>query len=65
MEEGTIPQWGARFFEEIDHPYLKEPYAGEERPKMYRLIQGDRGYWARRERQDWADMPNLWGPYDD
>ena len=50
MEEGSTPQWGARFFEEVDHPYLKEPYAGEERPKMYRLIQGETGYWARRER---------------
>jgi hypothetical protein len=25
----------------------------------YELIQGDQGYWARRERKDWGDCPDL------
>jgi len=24
----------------------------------------DNGYWERRKRSDWADMPKLWGPFD-
>ena len=32
---------------------------------QYELLEGGNGYWERRERGDWQDMPNLWGPFDE
>jgi len=34
-------------------------------PVFWEMIEGEKGYWARRERGDWSDMPNLWGPWTD
>ena len=38
---------------------------GEDIPIQWLFIMGDKnGYWERRERGDWNDMPKLWGPFD-
>jgi hypothetical protein len=37
------------------------------KPVMWQLKnnKGDgKGYWERRSKGDWADMPNLFGPFD-
>ena len=32
---------------------------------MYELIEGDgHGYFERRERKDWDDLPRLFGPFE-
>jgi len=59
-DEGQTQKQGYNFFREVPHPYTTK---GESREKMYELIEGERGYWARRENGDWDDMPNLWGPW--
>jgi len=30
---------------------------------QWELREDDQGYWERRKRSDWQDMPNLWGPF--
>ena len=68
IEDGTMPKWKPQFFREIDHPYAKADgifKAPETSPKFYELVEGEKGYWERRENQDWSDMPNLWGPFTD
>jgi hypothetical protein len=33
----------------------------------YELIENDgddKGYFERRKNKDWADMPKLWGPFN-
>ena len=65
QEAGEV--WKPNFFEEVPHPFLKEGHGlpiGEEHPIMWKLIEGEKGYWERRARGDWSDMPNLWGPFD-
>lgn len=50
----------------VDHPFLKECgdfQSNTEKPVQFELIEGKDGYWERRERGDWADMPKLWGPF--
>ena len=65
MDKGAFT-WKPNFFELVDHPYMtadNQPIdTKEEKPHQWRLIQGEKGYWERRKRQDWSDMPYLWGP---
>jgi hypothetical protein len=53
----------------VPHPKIKsndELNSKEENgPIFYELVEEENGYFERRDRQDWADMPNLWGPWDD
>lgn len=68
VAEGKIEPWKPRFFKEIPHPYVQSNDvvdSKEEKPIMYELIEGEKGYWERRANKDWADMPNLWGPWKD
>jgi hypothetical protein len=30
-----------------------------EMDQHYQIIEGDKGYWARRERKDWVDCPDI------
>jgi hypothetical protein len=66
MEAGQLPQFKGNFFREIPHPHITDELEHhEEKPIMYELIEDDdNNYWARRQRRDWAGMPNLWGPFD-
>ena len=32
---------------------------------QWELREDDQGYWEKRKRGDWQDMPNLWGPFED
>lgn len=66
MEDGHIPKFKPNFFRQITHPFVRndELPTGEEQPLIFELVEGDKGYWERRERQDWSDLPNLWGPFD-
>ena len=57
-----------KFFKEIDHPFIKKPcefIQNCDKPFCYELIKGQNGYWERRERQDWKDLPNIFGPFDE
>ena len=38
---------------------------GQENPIMYEFIEGEKGYWERRNNKDWDDLPNLFGQYED
>ena len=65
-EEGKLPPHESKFFTKVIHPFIKNNEfleTGFEQPCMYTLVDDDSGYWKRRERQDWDDMPNLWGPW--
>ena len=58
-----------RFFRPVPHPYVTTDMidTGDTVPLLYELIENEgdnKGYWERRERQDWSDMPNLWGPFE-
>lgn len=71
MEEdnGLKPQ-PPRFFRERNHPFITEGQldVGTEECLQYELIENEgdgRGYWERRQRGDWEDMPNLWGPWEE
>lgn len=68
MEKGQL-QHKPLFFEKIDHPQLSQTQHlikhNEEKPIQYRLITGEKGYWERRKRGDWSDLPYLWGPPDE
>ena len=61
--------WQPKFFVLRKHPYIKDNKmiaTHEDRPAFYDIIEGagdQKGYWERRERGDWSDMPNLWGPF--
>ena len=58
------------FFREVDHPYkaqLKGIFGPNVRDTIYTLIENEgdnKGYWERRARGDWSDLPSLWGPFD-
>lgn len=69
MEDGLIPRNKPFFFKEIPHPWLENNDrldTKENYPLFYEFIEGtNKGYWERREKQDWEDMPNLWGPFED
>jgi len=55
------------YFEMVRHPFLKDNSiinTNEKVPVKWQLIQGPKGYWERRERGDWADALQLWGPFD-
>jgi oxysterol-binding protein-related protein 3/6/7 len=63
--EETGEQWEPRFFRKVEHPFLRKGDAmvktiKEDEPVMWELIEGENGYWERRKRGDWADMPRLW-----
>ena len=61
--------WEPKFFRKVNHPFLK-PQQGlstkidEEIPYMYKLIEGDQGYWEKRKKGDWKDSQQLWGPFN-
>jgi len=63
--------WQPNFFKLRDHPYLKnndmiETHDGK--PVFYDIIENEadsKGYWERREKGDWSDMPNLWENFGD
>ena len=57
--DGERGPWECKFFEEIEHPFLKQGQlqTNEEVPLMWKLIDGEKGYWARRNRGDWGDLP--------
>mmetsp|Transcript_10612 Transcript_10612/g.16197 ORF Transcript_10612/g.16197 Transcript_10612/m.16197 type:complete len:211 (-) Transcript_10612:56-688(-) len=68
IEEGTQEPWQPKFFKKTEHPYLTSraelnTNELEDPPIHYELITGEKGYWERRKRGDWEDMPNLWGPF--
>lgn len=69
ITDGTQPAWQPMFFREIPHPYVnsndQQLDTKEDRAYMFELIEGEKGYWQRRQNKDWKDMPNLWGPWDD
>ena len=64
IDEGQQPEWQPRFFKQIAHPFLDKVDGDDEGPRMFVLIEGDNGYWERRERKDWTGQPNLWGPFE-
>lgn len=69
-ETGKVPHPEPLFFKKVPHPYYqpKPKEADEFKPKMYILIENEgdhKGYWERRNRNDWSDMPALWGPFED
>jgi hypothetical protein len=55
------------FFREIKHPFVTNDMisTGDDPPIFFEFIEGEKGYWERRERKDWSDLPNLWGPWSD
>lgn len=63
IEEGKLEKRKPLFFREVHHPYLKagDLMDAEVQPVFYDLVEGREGYWQRRERKDWDDMPDLWG----
>lgn len=68
IDDGVRGPWECKFFKEIEHPILKKSdnlNTLEETPIMWQLVEGEQGYWARRNRGDWADMPSLWGPFEE
>ena len=66
--ETNKKEWKPYFFEEVPHPFLrKQNELNILNPIQYKLIEnkGDqKGYWERRQKGDWKDLPNLWGPFD-
>ena len=68
IEEGNQPPWECKFFRRIKHPYITKDIidTGEDEIDFYELIENDgdnKGYWERRLRKDWDDMPHLWPPF--
>ena len=52
-----------KFFVQEDHPYFssnEELDSREPRPIRFRFVEGEQGYWARRDRGDWADLEKIW-----
>jgi hypothetical protein len=67
MNKGEIPTFVGNFFREVPHPLIQnnELKHYEEKAVRYEFIEDeDKNYWSRRNRNDWKDLPNLWGPYD-
>ena len=67
MNKGEIPMFVGNFFREVAHPLIQndELKHYEEKAVRYEFIEDeDKNYWSRRNRKDWKDLPNLWGPYD-
>lgn len=71
IADGKLETLKPNFFKEIPHPHLSNNEivdSRQEKPVMFKLIENEgdeKGYWERREKEDWADLPNLWGPWDD
>lgn len=56
-----------KFFIQENHPHFKDNEildSREARPIRFRFVEGEKGYWERRHKGDWADMPKIWGPFD-
>ena len=66
-QETTGEVWKPKFFFERPHPFVKpgDGIKTEDPPRQWVLVEGEQGYWERRNRGDWSDMPNLWGPFED
>lgn len=67
-DEGQLPKLKPFFFKEVPHPYLNNNEILDSKetsnPVLWQLIEGEgdnKGYWERRENNDWSDMPNLFG----
>jgi len=59
----------ASFFREQPHPYVTKetlPVEGDDQVIMWDLIEDEGvGYWDRRKNNNWTDLPNLWGPFEE
>ena len=62
-QESTGEIWKPNFFFEKPHPFLRDQSG--EAMKQWCLVEGEKGYWERRNRGDWNDLPNLWGPFEE
>ena len=63
QEQGKLHK--PMFFREVPHPFITNQLltTGQEKPVKYLLVENEedkKGYWERRERKDWGDMPKLW-----
>ena len=70
VQDGLLPPPKPWFFVEKPHPFITDDFKdfdyGTEKPIFYELIEGNgKGYWERREKGDWSDLPNLWGPFEE
>lgn len=67
VDEGKMEAPRPRFFRKVEHPYVRNEVMQtfEDPPIYYELIDDDSGYWQRRNRQDWDDLPDLWGLKED
>lgn len=66
--EKNNTDWKPQFFEKVPHPHITgviESSHGKFDPVHWKLVDGQSSYWERRKRGDWADMPNLFGPFGD
>ena len=73
VEDGEIEAWQPRFFKARTHPLVTkelmdvgvEDADGNYSVTQWELREDDQGYWERRKRGDWQDLPNLWGPFEE
>jgi len=69
VESGEIPAWQPRFFTERVHPFIdrsKLAIHGADQCIKFEPMKGNgSSYWERREAGDWADLPELWGPFEE
>ena len=67
VEEGKMEEPRPRYFRRVEHPHVKNEVMQtfEDPPIYYELVDDENGYWQRRNRQDWDDLPDLWGRKDE
>ena len=68
VSEGKCEQWQPKYFKEVAHPYVFDNETintKEDKPIFYEFIEGDKGYFSRREKKDWSDSYNIWGPWEE
>lgn len=61
-EDGLIPPHQPMFFKQVEHPFVRGTEVldtKEEAPLLWKLIEGPKGYWERRNRKDWTTIPDL------
>ena len=63
VKDGKATEHKPHFFREVEHPYVTNDVLETQsaKPVKWELIEGENGYWARRERKDWKGLPNIWG----
>ena len=63
VADGMKDEYQPKYFVLKDHPRVTnfKLKTGQETPLLYEFRSDEKGYWTRRNNQDWGDCMDIWG----